>query len=114
MRTDGELKRSELCLPASLVSTCAGEAHGAHFENSTVRSKCSTYSTNTVANWHGCGGAGGGASISGSPTGLNPEDGGTEILRNITIYSPHVVCRQDDKLMQCQGTDTVASMWRRN
>jgi hypothetical protein len=93
VRADGQLERSELYLPASLRNTCACEAHGAHFETSTVWPKWS----NKVAKWHGCGGTGGGASISGSPTGLHPEGGGTAILRNITIYSPHIVCRQDDR-----------------
>jgi len=35
------------------------------------------------------------------PAGLHPEGGGTAILRNITIDSPHILCRQDDRWMLC-------------
>jgi hypothetical protein len=58
---------------------------------------CSPNGQTRWQNSHGCGGAGGGASISGSPAGLHAEGGGTAILRNITIDSPHNVCRPDDR-----------------
>lgn len=114
MRTAGELERSELCLPASLGSTCAGEAHGAHFETSTVWPKWSTDRRNTVANWHGCVGAGGGASISGSPTGLNLEGGGhcDPTKHHDILASYRVQTRRQTDAMTGYGHN--ASIWRRD